>query len=254
MTTGQRIYECRKQSGMTQGELADRLGVTRQAVSKWESDAAFPETEKLVELCKLFNLSADELLLGKEPQESAQEEKPDEQIVRPRSSPRYEYISKVKICGIPLVHVHFGLGVCRAKGILAIGNIATGVIAIGPIAAGVASLGAVSVGILTLGAIILGLFSFGGIAVGLFAFGGVAVGVYAFGGVAAGYVAIGGAAFGKFALGDWAHGWFAAGLSHASGAHAFLIPEAMQELSVWLSENVSKGLGSFIEMIANLLN
>ena len=47
MTTGQRIYEARKKAGMTQEELADRLGVSRQAVSKWESDAAYPETDKI---------------------------------------------------------------------------------------------------------------------------------------------------------------------------------------------------------------
>ena len=44
MTTGQKIYECRKNAGLTQEELAEKLGVSRQAVSKWESDAAFPET------------------------------------------------------------------------------------------------------------------------------------------------------------------------------------------------------------------
>lgn len=64
MTTGQKIYECRKRGGMTQEELADRLGVSRQAVSKWEQDAAFPETEKVLELCRLFHLSSDELLFG----------------------------------------------------------------------------------------------------------------------------------------------------------------------------------------------
>ncbi len=64
MTTGQKIYECRKRGGMTQEELADRLGVSRQAVSKWEQDAAFPETEKVLELCRLFHFSSDELLFG----------------------------------------------------------------------------------------------------------------------------------------------------------------------------------------------
>ena len=66
MTTGQKIYECRKAAGMTQEELADRLGVTRQAVSKWEQDIAFPETDKVLEMCKLFSVSADELLFGRE--------------------------------------------------------------------------------------------------------------------------------------------------------------------------------------------
>ncbi len=64
MTTGQKIYEARRKAGMTQEALATQLGVSRQSVSKWESDNAFPETEKLIELCKLFSLSADELLLG----------------------------------------------------------------------------------------------------------------------------------------------------------------------------------------------
>ncbi len=43
MTTGEIIFEYRKKAGLTQEELADRLGVSRQAVSKWEQDAAFPE-------------------------------------------------------------------------------------------------------------------------------------------------------------------------------------------------------------------
>ena len=64
MTTGQKIYECRKRAGLTQEELAEQLNVSRQAVSKWEADAAFPETEKILALCRLFSLSADELLFG----------------------------------------------------------------------------------------------------------------------------------------------------------------------------------------------
>ncbi len=66
MTTGERIFEYRKKAGFTQEEIAERLGVSRQAVSKWEQDAAFPETDKVLELCKLFSVSADELLFGRE--------------------------------------------------------------------------------------------------------------------------------------------------------------------------------------------
>ena len=65
MTTGEIIFEYRKKASLTQEELADKLGVSRQAVSKWEQDAAFPETEKILELCKLFSISADELLFGR---------------------------------------------------------------------------------------------------------------------------------------------------------------------------------------------
>ena len=66
MTTGDKIFGYRKKAGFTQEELADRLGVSRQAVSKWEQDAAFPETDKVLELCKLFSVSGDELLFGRE--------------------------------------------------------------------------------------------------------------------------------------------------------------------------------------------
>jgi len=63
---GEAIKAHRSRCSMTQELVAERLGVSRQAVSKWESDAAYPETDKIVELCKLFALSADDLLLGAE--------------------------------------------------------------------------------------------------------------------------------------------------------------------------------------------
>ena len=78
MTTGERIFGYRKKAGFTQEELADRLGVSRQAVSKWEQDAAFPETDKVLELCKLFSVSADELLFGRENAGASTEETPAE--------------------------------------------------------------------------------------------------------------------------------------------------------------------------------
>ncbi len=63
MTIGEKIARARRARGFTQEELADRLGVSRQAVSKWESDAALPETDKLVRLCRLLQVSCDALLL-----------------------------------------------------------------------------------------------------------------------------------------------------------------------------------------------
>lgn len=62
MTTGQKIALARRACGMTQEELAGRLGVSRQSVSKWESDIALPETDKLVRLCDELHLGCDELL------------------------------------------------------------------------------------------------------------------------------------------------------------------------------------------------
>ena len=62
MTTGEKIALLRKKKGMTQEELAEALQVSRQSVSRWEMDAAFPETDKLIKLSRLFDCSIDFLL------------------------------------------------------------------------------------------------------------------------------------------------------------------------------------------------
>ena len=58
----EKLYELRRASGMSQEELAEKLGVSRQAVSKWESGATQPELQKLIELSRLYSVSVDELL------------------------------------------------------------------------------------------------------------------------------------------------------------------------------------------------
>ena len=62
MNTAQRLQQLRKEKGMSQEELAERLGVSRQAVSKWESGASDPSTANLIALARLFGISAEELL------------------------------------------------------------------------------------------------------------------------------------------------------------------------------------------------
>lgn len=62
MTLGEKLSKQRKEYNYTQEQLADILGVTRQSISKWESDTAYPETDKLIELGKIFNCSMDYLL------------------------------------------------------------------------------------------------------------------------------------------------------------------------------------------------
>lgn len=58
----EKLYELRRASGMSQEKLAEKLGVSRQAVSNWESGATQPELSKLIELSKLYSVSVDELL------------------------------------------------------------------------------------------------------------------------------------------------------------------------------------------------
>lgn len=67
-TMGQRIAEERKKLGLSQEGLGEKMGVSRQAISKWESDGAVPEIDKLISLSKLFGVSM-EWLLGVEPKE-----------------------------------------------------------------------------------------------------------------------------------------------------------------------------------------
>ncbi len=62
MSFGENLKNVRKQRNITQEELAEILGVSRQAISKWESDSGYPETEKLLIISKTLNVSLDYLL------------------------------------------------------------------------------------------------------------------------------------------------------------------------------------------------
>ncbi len=62
MTFGEKLAKLRKEENYTQEQLAELLDVSRQSVSKWESDISYPETTKLIELGKMFSCSMDYLL------------------------------------------------------------------------------------------------------------------------------------------------------------------------------------------------
>ena len=63
-TIGNRISKFRKAKGLTQEELAGKLGVSSQAVSKWETDTSCPDISLLPQLCRVLGITADELLTG----------------------------------------------------------------------------------------------------------------------------------------------------------------------------------------------
>ena len=65
MNFGENLQTLRKLKNYSQEDLADKLQVSRQAVSKWESGTGFPEAEKLISICDLFDCSMDELVKGK---------------------------------------------------------------------------------------------------------------------------------------------------------------------------------------------
>ena len=74
MTIGQTIAAQRRKLGLSQEQLGEKMGVTRQSISKWESDAALPELEKLIALSRLFQMPVGQLLGIEEP--TAPEEQP----------------------------------------------------------------------------------------------------------------------------------------------------------------------------------
>lgn len=207
MGFSERLLSLRKQTGLSQEELGNMVGVSRQTVSKWETGVTTPELDKLMALGDYFSVSLDELVGREAAEDYANMPQYDTEPMQPREWVRrwrFEYRSKREIHGLPLVHIHFGdRGICHAKGIVAIGNVATGVVALGTVAVGVISLGAVSAGLLALGAVALGTVTLGGLAVGLLALGGLAVGYLAIGGCAIGIYTVGAAAIGaRVAVGE----------------------------------------------------
>lgn len=236
MNFAEHLTVLRKQRGWSQEELGDRIGVTRQTVSKWEMGQSTPELEKLVELSRLFGMSIDRLV-GLEGEESAASSYRQARAEMRSFGVYYEYISPVKVFGLPLVHIRLGFGPRLAKGIIAIGNCAVGGVAIGGGSLGLISIGGTSAGLL---------FAFGGLSLGLVALGGVAVGGFAVGGCALGqWLAMGGGAFSNYlaigggawsnglAIGGSAFGHVAVGTNEASGTFPYLKQYGYHIEDVW---------------------
>ena len=78
MEFNNKLYELRKQKGFSQEELANRLNVSRQTVSKWEVGESAPDMEKLVAISDLFEVSLDELVMDKKPEKA----EPSVQVVK----------------------------------------------------------------------------------------------------------------------------------------------------------------------------
>lgn len=218
----ERLYTLRKERGLSQEDLANEVGVSRQAVQKWESGAAQPSLDKLTALAKYFGVTLDWLVNGEEAPGSAREA-PVVVNHYHYERWRYEYKSQRTLWGMPLVHINLcANGLCWARGVVAIGNVATGLFSLGALSAGLFSFGAISVGLLSLGALVLGLVSAGAVAVGLLAWGGFALGLVSIGGVTIGQYAVGGVTMGgKLAIGGVASAPVAIGEA-AEGAQAFL--------------------------------
>ena len=160
------LQRLRKQAGMSQEELGERLGVSRQTISKWENGTSYPDMLNLMTISGFFSVSVDSLVTDApappQPADEAQVQKNGQGTARFH----YEYKSKRTVFGMPLVHVNIGSGLYKAKGFVAVGMISKGIISIGVVSLGLVSFGAVALGLFAMAAISLGLFAMGGVAAG----------------------------------------------------------------------------------------
>lgn len=100
MSLGENINRLRTERNMNQEELAEALAVSRQSISKWETDASVPELEKLIKLAQLFGVTLDELVTGKGPEEGPKPDQPGPQrgIVERQGLPGHRVAAIVLLC------------------------------------------------------------------------------------------------------------------------------------------------------------
>ncbi|MBO5353189.1 MAG: helix-turn-helix domain-containing protein [Lachnospiraceae bacterium] len=71
MTLGERVKKYRQMAGLSQEGLAEKLNVSRQAITKWESDSGIPDIDNLISLSKVMGISLDELVMGEKEKDSS---------------------------------------------------------------------------------------------------------------------------------------------------------------------------------------
>lgn len=124
MTLGEKISELRNSKNMSQSDLAEQLDVSRQSVSKWETNASIPELDKLIQLSDLFEITLDELVLHKK-----QEDNKENDSVLTESSPtiivnkNLNYILIIGIILLTLGMVCFILGLFFGKKLIFLGTV-----------------------------------------------------------------------------------------------------------------------------------
>lgn len=122
MNLGKTINELRKKNNMTQEELASKLGVSAQAVSKWENDLACPDISLLQDLSKMFGITVDELLNG----EYEKKDNSNKNDILTHSNNNNKCIKKINIdvdnngkitnVSFPIEIVRFGMNIGSALG------------------------------------------------------------------------------------------------------------------------------------------
>lgn len=260
MILGEKIMRLRQSKGLSQEEFGEKMGVSRQAVSKWETGQTMPDVDKIIQMSDFFGVTTDYLL--KDEMNQTNTVNVDNENVVLNSSPKksirerlhFERKSKRTFMGLPLYHINIGLGAYRAKGVFSIGMISTGLISLGLLSVGLLSLGIVSIGlVLALGNISVGCVALGGVAAGVLALGGVAVGIFTIGGFSLGVYSMGGCAIAsQIAFGGYAQGYIAVG-EQAIGTHAFnVVGDIPQNVKAEIAEIITRELPNTPQFIANM--
>ena len=117
MSLGNNIYRLRTARNMSQGDLAEQLDVSRQSISKWETDGAVPELDKLIKLSNIFGVTLDALVHGEQataapaPESAPAEQPKAEPGTRSKTIPLVLLIISVLCLACCTVIGGFGLGV-----------------------------------------------------------------------------------------------------------------------------------------------
>ena len=253
MTLGEKLSKLRKEYNYTQEQLADILDVSRQSISKWESDIAYPETDKLVKMGKLFDCSMDYLLKEDISEKQGLQPTEKESLWDKLKLQIHERKSEKMIFGMPLYHIgrnahgFFAIGL-KARGIFSFGLMSRGVFSFGLLSLGIVSIGLLSLGLISAGVFSAGLLAVGSIAIGLFAAGAISIGLISFGALSVGCFSTGALAIGKYAaVGDHADAMIAIGQTVADGSvfsHIGDLTTAdIPKVVEWLDGNVPSWLG-----------
>lgn len=230
----------RSRNGISQEELAEKLGISRQSVSKWESGQSIPDLKKLIILSDIYNVTIDSLVKDGDEYDILQEtdakvidnDTKSTQVIINLHGGRleYEYKSKRTLLGLPLIHINIGKGFKKAKGIVAIGNISYGIVSVGIISLGVLSFGCMAIGIISLAAISIALLlAIGVISIGTFSIGAAAI---------ASDIAIGDYARANIAIGNKAQGANVLPLDTPIEDIKMLIKKEYPNISAWLKNCV----------------
>ncbi|MDD2497123.1 MAG: helix-turn-helix transcriptional regulator [Desulfitobacteriaceae bacterium] len=126
MTLGEKIAKLRAEHHLSQGDLAEKLGVSRQSISKWETGSSIPDLDKLVTLSELFDVSLDTLVKDQDPKENT-----DPQPSGPhQSSEKYppRYIAGWILMSVGLLSVVLGFALNMLLAVLGVYLILCGTI------------------------------------------------------------------------------------------------------------------------------